>query len=101
MARIFTHAPSKEYDAGWDAIFGKRAALKELTRLTEEAGGYDKEMQDSAPSEPDDASKANLTEPERKETKLTEEVVLDPASEVKQLPGGGVRMPRGWTPAPK
>lgn len=64
--KIITHAPSKAYDEGWDAIFGaKRSsapvkththelgscshcdqmlALKELTRLTEEFGGYESEM---------------------------------------------------------
>lgn len=94
MSKIITHPPSKQYDDGWDAIFGKkrpltgeelatkygfealspeqqaanldaesrRAALKELTRLTEEAGGYDAEMLPSGHT---------------------------------KLPGGGVRCPRG------
>lgn len=70
MVPIHTHPPSRAYDEGWDRIFGRkvdearerflekpaneavleelaasdrekqRAALAELTRLTEEMGGY-------------------------------------------------------------
>ena len=80
MVPIHTKPPSRAYDEGWDAIFGKRpdrddhvhevgscshcdallrqsdtdqdtqrAALTELTRLSEEMGGYDTERDTSAP----------------------------------------------------
>ena len=68
MVPIHTKPPSREYDEGWDAIFkktrckvcelapqklsangmcaecyGRREALRELTELSEEYGGYDAE----------------------------------------------------------
>lgn len=91
---------SKQYRDNWDAIFGKKeeSPLAELTRLTEEIGGYDAEMAptpksadadipESKRSETSDESKPSLTEDEDEVT-----------AGHHKLPGGGVRRPRGWLP---
>jgi hypothetical protein len=44
---IRSRGPSKDYDAGWEAVFGKRE-LEELTELSQEMGLY--EDQDKQPT---------------------------------------------------
>lgn len=85
---IRTRPPSKEYDAGWDAIFGTKrsesdlSGLKELTGLTEEFGGYDAELAaSSTPTESDTRTES---------TDIDEERQVDDSVR-------GVTRPRGWT----
>ena len=114
MARIFTHPPSKQYDAGWDAIFGPKVAQRKVTEEAQELGAYDErcsacsgvigskkfneacicafpKSKASAPNELE--SKEDSPEPETKESELTEEE-LKLLEQGKPLPGGGIRLPR-------
>lgn len=128
MVPIHTKPPSRDYDDGWDRIFGKkkeadhihelgscsycdrRLALKELTRLSEEYGGYRSETDPivSSSTRPEavtenvadaDGSPADTDGPS---TVAAADVSVSDTAETEQhqdghtkLPGGGLRHPRG------
>lgn len=118
MSKIITHPQSRAYDEGWDAIFGKRAGLRELTRETEEAGGYAPEdeltalsqemglypervqMDASEASEPAATPSEPSSDTEREALNVrspADAVNRDSSQRPRQVHVDG-RKPRGWTP---
>lgn len=120
MARIFSHAPSKEYDDGWDAIFGKRKndhvhelgsctycdqrlALEELTRLSQEMGLYD--LPAAPEALPEDVADADGSALDADGPSSVASAPVEPhpgyneqLAEQEANGGKGIHRPRGWTP---
>jgi hypothetical protein len=120
MARLFSRPPSREYDDGWDAIFGQGPYVHPAeVQYAIDAGFSEKELEAMATDSVEEAVRnaaiygtgvlrvtpdqdAPAPEPPVPAPAPAPDGVSEPDGDVPaghlRLPGGGIRRPRGWKP---